>query len=399
MNAHHPDLASFQRVISQAEPANRLKVFEMVCKEGIRLHAVGGFEKPDVVDALREIGVAAELSEDEIQTTLADAVDHPFDPSASKSPAPASEVVVAPRPTLNLLRLDELLQLEVKPRAQILSPVLPEKGLAMLYAARGMGKTHVALGMAYAVARGGSFLNWSAPRPAKCLYVDGEMPMAALKERLQNIVAGSGSADPANFNLLAADFHPNGLPNLATAEGQAALEPVLDGVDLVVLDNLSTLVPAARDNDADSWNLMQGWLLRQRRAGRAVLMCHHAGKGGQQRGTSRREDVLDTVIALRHPSDYTAEDGARFEVHIEKARGAFGTDVKPFEAKMWVVNGATQWTVKDLADANITRVSDLLHEGMSIRDIADETGLPKSTVHRLKKAAEARGEKFGKVAA
>ena len=43
---------------------------------------------------------------------------------------------------------------------------------------------------------------------------------------------------------------------------------------------------------------------------------HHAGKGGAQRGTSRREDVLDTVIALRQPQDYQSGEGAR----VAKAR-------------------------------------------------------------------------------
>src|SRR3712207_8895249 len=57
-------------------------------------------------------------------------------------------------------------------------------------------------------------------------------------------------------------------------------------------------------------------------------LIHHAGKGGQQRGTSRREDALDTVIALRRPADYEPEQGARLEVHLEKARGVAGLDRK-----------------------------------------------------------------------
>jgi hypothetical protein len=65
---------------------------------------------------------------------------------------------------------------------------------------------------------------------------------------------------------------------------------------------------------------MQNWLLRLRRKGVAVLLVHHAGVNGRQRETSRREDALDTVIALRRPADYSPEEGARFEVHIEKAR-------------------------------------------------------------------------------
>jgi putative DNA primase/helicase len=35
-----------------------------------------------------------------------------------------------------------------------------------------------------------------------------------------------------------------------------------------------------------------------------LLIVHHTGKGGEQRGTSRREDVLDTSISLRRPADY-----------------------------------------------------------------------------------------------
>ena len=64
----------------------------------------------------------------------------------------------------------------------------------------------------------------------------------------------------------------------------------------------------------------------------AVLLVHHAGVNGRQRGTSRREDALDTVIALRRPADYSPEQGARFEVHIEKARTFAGEGALPFEA-------------------------------------------------------------------
>jgi len=63
-----------------------------------------------------------------------------------------------------------------------------------------------------------------------------------------------------------------------------------------------------------------------------VPFIHHSGKGGEQRGTSRREDVLDTVIALKRPADYSPEQGACFEVHYEKSRGIFGDDVAPFKA-------------------------------------------------------------------
>jgi putative DNA primase/helicase len=53
-------------------------------------------------------------------------------------------------------------------------------------------------------------------------------------------------------------------------------------------------------------------------------------KGGDQRGTSRREDVLDTVIRINRPDDYNASEGARFNVTSTKARGLFGDDTEGF---------------------------------------------------------------------
>ena len=130
---------------------------------------------------------------------------------------------------------------------------------------------------------------------------------------------------------------------------------MLEGIDLLIIDNISTLATIGHDNDAKSWTPVQGWLLKLRRRGISVLIVHHAGKAGQQRGTSRREDVLDTVIALRHPSDYNPTEGARFNVHIDKARGAFGDVVKPFEAKLEVIAGGACWSTRDLVDADLER--------------------------------------------
>ncbi len=140
-----------------------------------------------------------------------------------------------------------------------------------------------------------------------------------------------------------------------------------------------------RENEADDWEGLQRYFLSLRRAGKHVLVLHHAGKGGQQRGTSRREDVLDTVIALRRPADYETAQGARFEVHLEKARGILGSDTTPFIASLIPApGGGLTWAMSDLADAERERAAQMLQEGMSVRDVADECGLSKSAVHRLK---------------
>jgi transposase len=62
----------------------------------------------------------------------------------------------------------------------LLSPVLPEKSLAMLFAPRGIGKSWLGLSIGVAVASGGSLLKWEAPAPRRVLVADGEMPLADL---------------------------------------------------------------------------------------------------------------------------------------------------------------------------------------------------------------------------
>ena len=335
----------------------------------------------DVLSGRKPYGVPMEKTDDRAEQD-----------APPKIESPSERTAEATKPRLQPLDLSEFFSLEIKPREMLLAPIVPQKGLVMLYASRGTGKTLIALGIAYAVATGTKFLKWTAPKPRRVLLIDGEMPAADLQQRLANMVAGATGAvaNPGSLNILCGDLiEEGGIGNLASIEIQAELDHWLDGIDLLILDNLSSLTAVIRDNDAESWGPVQEWLLRLRRRGISVLIVHHAGKGGQQRGTSRREDVLDTSISLRRPEDYAPTEGARFEVHIEKGRSVHGEDAKPFEAKMEECAGTAIWTMREIADVNEARVKALLDDGLVLRDIADETGLSKSTVHRIKKKIEA----------
>jgi Homeodomain-like domain len=97
--------------------------------------------------------------------------------------------------------------------------------------------------------------------------------------------------------------------------------------------------------------------------------------------------VLDTVINLRRPADYVAAQGARFEIVLEKGRTVHGNDARSIEARYEERDGAAVWSRTEIADAELKRVADALHDGMSIREAADELGIHKSKVERLKKKA------------
>jgi len=218
------------------------------------------------------------------------------------------------------------------------------------------------------------------------------MPGYALKERGATMhTENTGISAPLHF--ITPDVQTFGIPDLSTVVGQQLVEQhITDEIELIILDNLSTLVRSGRENEAESWQPIQTWALSLRARGKSVLFIHHSGKGGQQRGTSRREDVLDTVISLNRPADYTAEKGACFEVRFEKARYIHGDDVQPFEVQL-ITNqqGQQIWRTSKLEDSNFQKVTNLLNEGWSQQDIAEELKLNKGTVSRYTKRARGSG--------
>lgn len=294
---------------------------------------------------------------------------------------------ISAKASLFALSAEELLARSIKPRQMLLDPVLPEQGLVLLYAYRGIGKTFIALGIAAAVASGGMFLRWKASRRRKVLYVDGELAASTLQERVKSVLVGLGGTElePSAFQFVTPDFQDRPMPDLATPEGQRLLEPHIADADLVVLDNLSALCRCGSENDGEDWAPVQEWILGLRRRGKSVLLIHHAGKNKSQRGTSRREDLLDTVITLKHASDYSPSEGLRCEVHFEKTRSMLSQAAKPFEVKLETgPDGTALWVCRDLENIKAQQAAELFSGKMSVRDVAEELGISKSTAQRYR---------------
>lgn len=317
---------------------------------------------------------------------------HRLTPEAMEAERGIVEVPVTKpgKPSLQPMALDAFLAMKIPPRSHLLAPWLREKAVTMLYAPRGIGKTWTSLGIAHAVATGGTFLRWRAPQAAPVLYLDGEMAAGDLQERLAKIVDRAGaSSRPADLRIVAADLTEDGLPCLATDAGQRAVIDAMGNARLVVIDNIATLVRAAKTNEAESWMPVQRFALALRRKGVSTLFVHHSGKSGDQRGTSAKEDVMDSVVRLSRPDDYDPAEGARFTVEYTKARGFYGNDAEPFEAHL--DPGTGEWSTSRPAQTNEDRIVELaLDSTRTQRDIAEKVGVSVSYVNKV---LQARREK------
>jgi len=215
----------------------------------------------------------------------------------------------------------------------------------------------------------------------------------AIRDRLAAIIKSSDAEPPEGyFRIVTPDVQTRSLPDLGTLEGQAEIGELLGDAELIVLDNLSTLMRSGAENEGESWLPMASWALARRREGRAVLFVHHAGKNDSQRGSSRREDLLDVSIKLKYPGDYTPDRGAQFSILFEKARGLYGDDVREIEATLEQVEGGAQaWTWREAEGATQDRVVELAKLGMSDAEIAADLGKDRSTVYRARRKAEEAG--------
>lgn len=296
---------------------------------------------------------------------------------------------------VRVLSAVQLMEYELPVLQPLLEPWLMEKSLCMVHAKRGIGKTHLMLSVAFAVASGGGVLTWKAPRAAGVLYLDGEMQAQVLQQRMRAESARTGRL-PDELKIVTPDIQDAPMPDLGTKGGQRAIDSLIDeDVKLIIVDNLSCWVRSGgAENDAESWGATAEWGLKHRREGRAVVFVHHSGKSGAQRGTSKREDLLDVVINLKRPANYSEQDGAAFVIEFEKARSLKGGDIAAIEARLETLPSSAQdWTCRPVEAANQTIVEDLWNAGgVTLLDCSRELVMNKSTVHRHLKAAMEAGK-------
>jgi putative DNA primase/helicase len=276
-------------------------------------------------------------------------------------------------------------------KRKILDPWLSEQTLVLVPGWRGIGKTWFGLGVADAITRGIGFGPWDTITSVPCLYIDGEMAVQDIKERVEAL-ASSTEEKRKEPLLIYSDFYGNslGIPkaNLLNHKWRAAIKEIaLDwSIKLLVLDNLSSLCPGIDENSKLEWDPVNQWLLDLRFSGLSVIMLHHTNKEGGQRGTSGREDNIDISIHLTQPADYVPEDGCRFILKFSKARirTADLQLIQDTEFQLKEVNGRMEWNYSGTKKKNKAEVLRLLSEKVPQKEISEALGLSKGRVSQIR---------------
>jgi len=304
---------------------------------------------------------------------------------------------------LETLTVDDLMSNPPARPEMILDPILAVGDPAMLHGPRGIGKSWFGFALAVAIASGRGidgrplqiFGRWTVPKPRRVLLIDGEMSLYDARERvLRNTVAlGCLPSEGLRLSNLETQRR-HSIPSLADHRGQSEVDKTISrhGSEVVVIDNLSSLVRGITENDAEEWDPYLEWLGRLRAGGLTVMQAHHDNKVGGQRGSSKKEDILSLVIHLSRPEDYDPEVGARFGVEITKSRRALGKTVSNFELSLDNGEGGDpRWTYTDPRESKNSEIVEYYQSMVdagshpTVRDIAKMFECSKSLVHKVLK--------------
>jgi len=312
--------------------------------------------------------------------------------TSNEVPAPAKEN------HLKAPTLQQLLEATFGDRQHLLFPWLREQESCMVYADTGVGKSLFALSAALAIAGSGEFLGWKADERAdgrswRVLYIDGEMHVGDIQERARMLMHAVPSVNPekagVNLRFLARQHQePDAtFPLITEPAGMQFVRECVrqNAVDLVILDNFSTLGEVEDENAASSFNAIQQFLLQLKVQGVATMLVHHAGKSGDFRGSSKLAATFETIIKLERLGSTVEHGAAAFRVRWDKVRaGGPKRKVREVAARLledpFAERSESKWDYEAAEIERLDELKELFVEGrfISQKEIADQFNVSKT---------------------
>jgi AAA domain len=290
----------------------------------------------------------------------------------------------------SILTSGALQTLVVPERARIVGDWFRSGDLGYIFAPRGIGKTFFAMEMSGSITNARNFGPWAVKQAKRVLYIDGEVALDDTKSRNDKLSLASDNLFYLHHEHL---FNTCGqsLDIANPVHQQVLLNLCLESnIDVLVLDNLSCLAMGIDENDSAAWSeKMLNWVLTLRRNKIATVFIQHAGRNGQMRGHSRREDPATWIISLTEVPSAGEKIGANFISQFVKNRNCANTP-EPLE---WVFEPCVNKTrITYMEMGALEQFKKALKDGVTKnKELADLLGVQPGTISKLAKKGERQG--------
>ncbi|TDJ40568.1 MAG: hypothetical protein E2O54_07655 [Gammaproteobacteria bacterium] len=318
---------------------------------------------------------------------------HQMDQRLRRQPPVA--VVPAPRQS-PFIELDEMQQL-ASSSTPIVARYLEADATTLLYGAKDVFKSFVALDWACCVATGTPWQGFPVTQ-GLVIYVAGEGKQGLWKRVKAWSVVNNVPMDEIQKNLKFTRYPMQVLNDLEMMQWSVDFDVAGWGAEpaLVVIDTLATNFGKGDENSPTDCSRFLASLNRHLRSKYqcAVLVVHHAGKKidlGARGGSSLTSDS-DTVLKLKREKTPDHEDWERVTLYCDHIKD--GEKPSPFTMQRRIVEidigdadrpAATSLVLKRFMTEHEIMVRSLTNDGRSQRQIAAEMGVGRNQVARLQK--------------
>jgi hypothetical protein len=223
----------------------------------------------------------------------------------------------------NLLSVQAWADRDIPAPDRLLGDLITTTSRTFIVGRTGLGKTMFGFALGIGLANGTGFLHWRSARPARVLIIDGEMPGELIKARsIDALRRASVPPNPGFLTIYSRDMEDEiahafpmlgTLAPLNTEAGQnfvRSLIDVLGGVDVVIFDNVMSLV-AGDMKDEIPWSetLPLVTNLTAKRIGQ-VWLDHTGHATDRQYGSATKAWRFDAVGLMTPLAEGQLEHGA-----------------------------------------------------------------------------------------
>ena len=236
----------------------------------------------------------------------------------------------------------------IAPPTRLLGELATKTTRMFLVGRTGLGKTMLGFAMACGMASGSGFLHWQSARPARVLYIDGEMPGELIRTRaIDGLRRSLVTVPPGNLIIFARDMEDElaarfpmlgRMPPLNTEAGHNfvhTLISIIGEVDVVIFDNVMSLITGDQKDEVP-WSDTQALIssLTTKQIGQ-VWLDHTGHNADRQYGSSTKAWRFDTVgVMTPLPSGQVERGEVAFGLsfdHPGKARRRTSDNWRDFE--------------------------------------------------------------------
>ena len=290
----------------------------------------------------------------------------------NEPPTPPPEGGVGVKPRYQILTACDALQPQ-PPQQWVVERLIPAGSVSMFFGEGGSKKTWCMVCLAVCVALGRPFLNFTT-RQGPVLLIDEESGPRRMLSRLGDVLRGQGAGVDTPVHCVSLAAFNLGVPNDI---GELYNLITTTHASLVIIDALADVMPGRDENsvkDVQPVFLSLRKIAEETRA--AIVVIHHANKGGSYRGSTAIKGSLDLLVSVE------SKTGANeIAFRTEKARDTLPVH---FGANAAFMPGSFSLSASASAAGTASSRASLLNQGeryvlryllkngvSSVRDISD----------------------------